>query len=77
MAAHSLAASYQNFSINDVFGKSKSSSNSDHLQHDTAVDFMNESRFAVPSGCDVSIEVLSLKKPLSHPDKFSAFSFLR
>lgn len=66
MAAQSLATSYSNFSINDVFGKPKSSSNSHHLQNDTAPDFMDKSRFAVPTGCDVSCEFLVLTKALSH-----------
>ncbi|KAK3698597.1 hypothetical protein QZH41_014580 [Actinostola sp. cb2023] len=52
MAAQSLAANYQNFSIDDVFGRPKSCANLQQLQNDTVPDFMNESRFAVPSGCD-------------------------
>jgi len=74
MAAHSLAASYQNFSINDVFGKPKSSSNLDHLQHDTEIDFMNESRFAVPSGCDVSVTDKNRFVTLTISYDFSCFS---
>lgn len=53
MAAHSVASAYQNFSLNDVFGKPKSCINQQEIQNELAPDFMNECRFAVPTGLDV------------------------
>ncbi|XP_031560305.1 proteasome subunit beta type-5-like isoform X2 [Actinia tenebrosa] len=62
MAAHSVASTYQNFSLNDVFGKPKSLMNQQEIQSELAPDFMNDCRFAVPSGMD-PVEFL---KPFSN-----------
>lgn len=54
MAAHAVARSYGNLSLNDIFGERKKASFDDHLAKDISTNFWNEGRFAVPPGTDVS-----------------------
>ena len=54
MAAHAVARSYGNLSLNDIFGERKNASTDDHLTKDISANFWNEGRFAVPPGTDVS-----------------------
>lgn len=54
MAVQAAAQSYRNLSLNDIFGQRRGASRDEELTRDLSANFLNECRFAVPPGTDVS-----------------------
>lgn len=54
MAVQAAAQSYRNLSLNDIFGQRRGVSRDEELTRDLSANFLNECRFAVPPGTDVS-----------------------
>ena len=57
MAVQAAAQSYGNLSLNDIFGQRKSASRDNEITSDISANFVNECRFAVPPGTDVSSKI--------------------
>ena len=69
MAVQAAAQSYGNLSLNDIFGQRKSASRDKEITSDISANFVNECRFAVPPGTDVSSIIKTFRqvcKMLSH-----------
>ncbi|EDO33904.1 predicted protein [Nematostella vectensis] len=62
MAAHSLAASYENFNLNDIFGRSKSCLKQEEFGGDLVPSLAEQCRFAVPP----SIDPIEFLKPFTN-----------